>query len=36
VVFTPSARVSFNATVDLDNVVFHPWDGGGVRAIFLF
>lgn len=35
-VFTPKARLGFYGHFDLDDLLLHPWDGGAVRALFLF
>lgn len=35
-VFSRSGRIALFATFDLDEPANHPWDGGSVRALFLF
>lgn len=34
--FSPTARMGFYTTWDLDSFVDHPWDGGNIRASLLF
>jgi hypothetical protein len=35
-VFGPSGRIGVYGTVDLDELAPHPFDGGNIRAMFLF
>ncbi|MCX5793866.1 MAG: hypothetical protein NTY77_00030 [Elusimicrobia bacterium] len=35
-VFGPSGRIGLYGTLDVDEPLSHPWDGGNVRAMFLF
>ena len=35
-VFSPSGRIGVYGTFDLDAIASHFWDGGNVRAMFLF
>ncbi|OIO10656.1 MAG: hypothetical protein AUJ52_03600 [Elusimicrobia bacterium CG1_02_63_36] len=34
--FGPSGRIGVYGTFDLDDADSHPWDGGNLRAMFLF
>ncbi|MDD5630131.1 MAG: hypothetical protein PHU21_13775 [Elusimicrobia bacterium] len=35
-VFGPSGRIGIYGALDLDELAPHPWDGGNIRAMFLF
>ncbi|MBI4678619.1 MAG: hypothetical protein HY748_13660 [Elusimicrobia bacterium] len=34
--FGPKGRLGFYGAFDLDDMASHPWDGGGIRAMFVF